>query len=235
MRRPMKLPEIALLPALIPLLVTPGWAQSAAQLGNDSLAVSDAFGVIFEVRSLAPTSEVVLGESGGPNVDLFIKDPDFSVDENAFRFDASNGNLILGSGTAMEDGDDGDVTVHDRAGVQTIRLSGDDGGQAMQSTTGNGFVKAWVRVMGIYSAVILSSYNVSAVERTSEGVYHVTFIPTAFNERPMMAMLDGHDSFPSSGGISVGLEDGTHPGQKQVFTYDKDGIAADRSFNLVVY
>lgn len=232
MRRPMASLVVALVATA--LLATSAWAQSSTSIGNNTLQINNPLGLVFDIRSLVPTSEIVIGESGGADVDLLIKDPNFSVNEAALWFNASVANLMLGSGTGSENGDDGDLIVNDNKGVQTIRLSGDSGGQATQSKVGNGFVKAWVRVLGTDGSV-LSSYNVTAVERTVLGVYHVTFSDPDFNERPMTAMLDGHASTPSSGGISVGLDDGFHTGQKQVFTYDKNGDAADRSFNLVVY
>ena len=82
---------------------------------------------------------------------------------------------------------------------------------------------------------MLSSYNVASVERSGTGDYHVRFNPTSLNDRPIMATLDGHGDVPLPGVVSVGVEDGFHPGEKRVLTFDLDGNSADRSFTLVVY
>lgn len=226
---------IVLMAVVMPLLVTHAWAQSSTELGDNSIEVNNALGLVFEVKSLVPTSRLVLGESGGTDVDLLIKDPNFSVDENSLRFNSDFASLWLGSGTGTEVGDDGDLHVLDKDGITTISLNGDDG-NATQDNSGNGFVKAWVRVLGT-DGTIFTSYNVVSVTKLggSSGVYFVTFNPTTLNDRPMSAVLDGHNSTPSSGGISIGLDDGFHPGTKQVFTYDASGTPANRSFSLVVY
>ena len=234
MRRPMTKLAAAVVVISIPLVAALAWAQSATTVGSTFIEVRDPLGLIFEVRSFVPTSEVVLGESGGADVDLHVKDPNFIFDQSSLHFNATSANLTLGSGTGSETGDDGDLILEDGTGVTTIHLSGGDGGRATQPVDGEGFVKAWVRVLGL-DGTVLSSRNVASVERTSLGVYHVFFSPNELAERPIAATLDGHALTPVSGGISIGLDDGFHTGAKQVFTFDKNGDAADRSFNLVVY
>jgi hypothetical protein len=224
---------VSLLFAFLPL-AHPAWSQSSTSIGIDSIDVSNEEGQVFDIGALEPLTLITVGESSGPDVDFRIKDPFFSVDENALYFNASTCDLTLGSGSGLENGADGDLILLDSLGVQTIRLSGENGGAAMQPAQGNGFVKAWVKVRGSDGAR-LSSYNVSAVERTGTGDYHLTLNPLSLNDRPIMATLDGHDDPPLPGGVSVGVQDGFHPGQKRVLTYDMDGNPADRSFTLVVY
>lgn len=215
---------------ILVVIASPVAGQSTSVDGG-TLEIDDSSGKnILEV-----TGDVVLGEGqSGPNVDLEIRDPLFasSSTENSFFFDASQAVLRLGSGTAMEVGDDGDLQVYDKNGVLTINLDGDSG-NATQPVSGDGFVKAWVRVHA--DGTVLSHLNVTGVLKDATGTYWVTFNDSALNDRPISATLDGHLSGPASGGISIGFPDDFHSGTKAVFTYDASGAAADRHFNLVVY
>lgn len=229
MRRSRSMRAIALVAVAISVLLA-GHALSQSTEVGDTLLVSDASGKVFEVDPGVTLDRVILGASGS-NTDLHVKDPNFSTDQDILFFNASTGVLTLGSGSGSEAGDDGDLHILKNDGVTTITLDGTSG-SARQLDTGDGFVKAWARVSAAGS--LLSNDGVAGVEKTGTGTYFVD-LDDDHLARPITATLDGHNSTPSIGFISIGLDDGFHTGTKQVLTWDHTGTLADRAFNLVVY
>jgi hypothetical protein len=215
--------------ATLGLLASHALSQST-EVG-DTLLVSDGTGKVFEVDPGVTRDDVTLGGSSGNDTDLHIKDPNFSTDMDMFHFNASNGTLTLGSGTGSEAGDDGDLHILSGFGTTAITLNGSNG-NVSQADTGNGFVKAWARVSP--SGTLLSNHGVAGVQKEGTGTYFVN-LDDEHLDRPMTATLDGHNSTPTIGFISIGLDDGFHTGTKQVLTWDHTGTLADRAFNLVVY
>jgi hypothetical protein len=149
---------------------------------DGSLALREASGAL-RLRASA-TDDIVIGQGGTPSgdTDLAIRDPNHLVGgvatdgENALFFDASTSDLRLGSGTAADPGDDGDLLLENGAGLVThssggatgdllLGTSGVDGDVILRDTTGlsaitldgstgdlankaegEGLVKGWARI-----------------------------------------------------------------------------------------
>ena len=134
---------------------------------------------VFETQD----DRVVIGQGGDPtnersDTDFYIYDPNFdhSPVEPGLHFNASSADLVLGSGTNANAGDDGDLRLTNGSDLSAVSLNGSganvtlgsagnpgdltlrdnsgvssitmtgSSGTVTNSLSGNGVVKAWARI-----------------------------------------------------------------------------------------
>ena len=183
------------------LVLTMVTGLALAQATSAQLAVKRASGgLVLEAESGA----VQVGRGGSvdqrSDTDLIVYDPNGTLTEAAFHFNASLSDLRIGSGSSVDPGDDGDIRLEDGFGLLTVALdgatglltlgtSGQDGdlrvtdsanatglqldgqsGNLTNSLGGNGVVKAWARINSNGSVHSCYRCNVASSETQSTGV-----------------------------------------------------------------
>jgi hypothetical protein len=143
------------------------------------------------------------------------------------RMDGTSGNIDLGG-----NGHDGDITLEDDLGSNSISLDGNSS-TAANNLDGNGFIKGWARIAA--DGTVTSSYNCdpSKTERAGLGEYYVDFGPIDgdITTRPRMAVLDRHGTVqPTVDRITLD-DDTSSTSRIRVIT----GPAADHSFTITVF
>ena len=182
---------------------------------------------------------VVVGQSGGTgmDVDFYVYDP--TEVDTAAHIDASEARLILGSGTGADPGDDGNITLEDGEGNNSIELDGDTGTVQNNLLVGNGLVKAWARINA--DGTVLTCWRCNnapaATQRISNpGVYEVSFSPLAtdIQSRPRLAVLDSHSTNTTGGEINLANRSADNT-SVWVGTRDSNGAFANRAFTLIIF
>ena len=108
-------------------------------------------------------------------------------------------NVSLGTGS-----DDGDLSVKDTGGTETVSLDGATG-DVTNSLTGNGLVKAWASINpdGTIRSCWRCNLDPAATQRVAPGTYVVDFLPLAtdIGARPRLAVIDD----PAPAGFPLGI------------------------------
>lgn len=243
-------------------LGAPAAAQSGVVMGDGETILhlldnNGGVAVDFDVDDVFTNEQIVIGRADTTGLDemyinLVLVDgkSTLAADDPSVFLGSSQAEIRLGSGSASEPGEDGDLYLEDGFGVTTININGVTGNieQLIDNVgppflDGNGAVKAWAIIDVLGNVVRCWNCNTSSsqTQRLDVGDYEVDFtIIGAISNRPVLAV----SSCPVSNflGIQCELVDtvtvSPRFGDDSSFfvrNNNSDGDPKDGSFTIVVF
>ena len=163
--------------------------------------------------------------------DIYLRD---SVNtSNTIHLDGQYGQITLGNSASTEDGD---LTILDNDGTQSIFLDGASG-TINNQLGGNGLIKAWARINsdGTVASCWRCNTNVLETRRIATGQYEVDFtFTTDITTRPMSATVDSHTAGSVwYGDVNIGYRSGDTSSAWVITRYEDANY--DRPFTIFVF